>query len=69
MMSFDNGDLNAYGGFPIFQCSSLNSNPSCKQNGWSGSVHMNRGQFCDFKFEKKNNKTCMHFNGYHFEKP
>lgn len=44
MLAYDSGEYNAFGEFPIFQCSSLNSNPSCKHPGWSGSgVYMQRG--------------------------
>ena len=44
MMAYDSGEYNAFGDFPIFHCSSLNSNPSCKHPGWSGSgVYMQRG--------------------------
>ena len=66
MMAYDSGNFNAYGEFPIFQCSSLNSNPSCKQPGWSGDgVFMHRGQFCNFKFIRQSEtQTCMHFEGY-----
>jgi len=43
-ISFDSGEFNVYGEFPIFHCSPLDSNPSCKWNGWSkGGVSMRRG--------------------------
>jgi hypothetical protein len=44
MLAFDTGFHNEdYGEFPIFQCSSLDSKPSCKQGGYSGDTYMNRG--------------------------
>lgn len=30
MLTYDDGSLNLYGGFPIFHCSPLDSSPSCK---------------------------------------
>lgn len=30
MVTFDSGEYNLYGGFPIFQCSDLDSGNSCK---------------------------------------
>jgi len=66
MMAYDSGEFNAFGDFPIFHCSSLNSNPSCKQDGWSDDgVFMNRGQFCNFKFIRQSeSRTCLLFEGY-----
>ncbi len=44
MLAFDTGYHNdEYGGFPIFQCSSLDSTPSCKQGGYTGDIYENRG--------------------------
>jgi len=34
-LAYDTGVFNYYGGFPIYQCSSIDSGPSCKWNGWS----------------------------------
>ena len=41
-MTYDSGFLNEHGKFPIFQCSSIDSTPSCKSGGFSSSIFMNR---------------------------
>ena len=43
MTAYDSGEFNAYGHFPIFQCSSLNKAPSCKNGGWSSEPSLRRG--------------------------
>lgn len=53
MLTFDDGSNNLYGRFPIFQCSPLDSTPSCKWPGWSSYVELGRGQFCHFEIERK----------------
>lgn len=69
MLAYDSGEFNAYGEFPIYHCSPLNQNPSCKVHGWSGEgVFLNRGQFCNFKVIKDAGKTCLLFEGYQLEK-
>ncbi len=52
MLSFDTGFHNDHGEFPIFQCSPLDSPPSCKQGGYTGEIYEYRGQFCYFEIEK-----------------
>ena len=56
MLAFDTGFHNEdYGEFPIFQCSPIDSPPSCKQGGYSDMIYQNRGQFCHFVIS--NHKT------------
>ncbi len=44
MLAFDTGFHNEdYGEFPIFQCSPLDAEPSCKQGGYSGDIYESRG--------------------------
>lgn len=52
MLTYDTGFLNDFGKFPIFQCSSLDSIPSCKTGGFSTAIYMNRGAYCHFKVSK-----------------
>ena len=52
MLTYDTGVLNDYGSFPIFQCSPMDSTPSCKQGGYTGPIYLNRGQFCNFEVTK-----------------
>jgi len=65
MLTYDDGSMNLYGGFPIFQCSPLDSTPSCKWPAWSTPVETSRGQYCTFKLKKKaNGEQCLHFRGH-----
>jgi hypothetical protein len=34
-MAYDSGEYNMFGKFPIFQCSPLDRDASCKWSGWS----------------------------------
>jgi hypothetical protein len=52
MLTYDPGLLNEYGRFPIFQCSPLDSLPSCKMGGYYGDIYINRGSFCHFEIAK-----------------
>ncbi len=62
MTTFDSGEFNLFGGFPIYQCSSLDSGSQCKNPGWSGPVHIRRGQFCKFDiYENNNGRKCLRF--------
>jgi len=40
MLAHDSGKFNSYGGFPIFQCSSMDAVPTCNQGGWSSGPFM-----------------------------
>jgi len=60
MLTYDNGVRNEYGHFPIFQCSTLDSSPSCKGGGYGGDIFLNRGGYCHFRVKKhpeKGNKS------------
>jgi len=44
MLGYDSGEFNLFGKFPIFQCSPLDRDNSCKWSGWSEpGVFMNKG--------------------------
>ena len=53
MLAYDTGFHNEdFGDFPIFQCSPIDSSPSCKQGGYQSDIYQSRGQFCHFSVEK-----------------
>lgn len=68
LLAYDTGFHNQdYGSFPIFQCSPLDSPPSCKQGGYTDDIYMNRGQFCHFTVSKHQDdpsRSCLQFVGY-----
>lgn len=67
-MSYDNGELNLYGGFPIFQCSAADSKPSCKVPAWTSQISMRNGQYCMFDIYKtEEGKQCLKFEGFRFD--
>ena len=50
MTTFDSGEFNLFGGL------------QCKNPGWSGPVHIRRGQFCKFDiYENNNGRKCLRF--------
>ena len=68
MLSYDSGEFNGYGHFPIFQCSSLDKIGSCKNNGWSADPSLKRGQYCQFEIAPHPTNaevSCFKFEGYH----
>jgi hypothetical protein len=68
MTTFDSGEFNLYGGFPIFQCSSLDSGSSCKNPGWSSPVFIRRGSFCKFEiYETSESQKCLKFEGFRMD--
>eukprot|EP00347_Sterkiella_histriomuscorum_P023630 403333931 len=67
MLSYDSGPRNQYGHFPIFQCSPLDSKPSCKQGGYGGDIYLSRGQYCVFdvtKHQSDSSRSCLNFQGF-----
>ena len=56
MLTYDDGVRNEQGHFPIFQCSTLDSSPSCKGGGYGGDIYLNRGGYCHFRVKKHSEK-------------
>lgn len=67
MLTYDDGSLNLFGNFPIFQCSPLDSTPACKWAGWSEYVETQRGQYCNFEIESNDEDQCLHFKGFRMD--
>lgn len=66
MLGYDSGAFNPYGNFPIFQCASMDSFPSCKNSGWSDGPFMHVGQYCQFEVRQQSEtQSCLSFKGYH----
>ena len=65
LLAYDTGFHNEeYGGFPVFQCSPIDSPNSCKQPGYTDSIYMNRGQFCHFNVSREDidgTTKCKHY--------
>ena len=65
-LTYDSGEYNAYGNFPIFHCAPLDKRNSCEKSGWSDGPFNKVGQYCNFEIRKLDNggKTCIAFKGY-----
>ncbi|CDW82917.1 phosphodiesterase alkaline phosphatase d-like protein [Stylonychia lemnae] len=71
LLSYDTGLRNDDGNFPVFQCSPLDSKPTCKSGGFEGDIILQRGGFCQFKVDKHRtqpNRSCLGFKGYIHDK-
>ena len=68
MLAYDSGEYNAYGYFPIFHCSAMDSTPSCKNSGWSATgASMHREQYCHFEIApdpENAARSCLKFKGF-----
>ena len=43
VLGHDSGEYNAYGGFPLFHCGSMDAEASCRHEGWSSGPFFERG--------------------------